>query len=278
MNTILALTGIACALGVLIFVVGKVLPQESNELRKTEELSSILPGMNCGACGFPGCFAYAQALAADPNTISKSPCSVTLQDPQRTEDLELALGVTLDSAALAKKASVQCSGNSSPAFVNSGVNSCKSAALKLGGFRTCPFACLGLGDCVNVCPQNAISITPHKNVAAIDWNDCIGCGLCVSECPQNVISLIPSDSKIAYLCSYSPLKNVPGRIRCDSGCTHCKKCFRACEDDAIVWNTDSLTPEFVPANCTLCLKCVNACPANCLSPLTLKENGDLSPS
>lgn len=267
MNTILALTGIACALGILIFVVGKVLPQESDELKKTEELSKILPGMNCGACGFPGCFAYAQALAAKPNTISEKPCSVTLQDPQRTKDLEDALGITLDPSTMAKKAIVRCSGNSDSAFINSGTNSCKAAALRLSGFRQCPFACLGLDDCVSVCPQNAISIVPDKNVAVIDWNDCIGCGLCVSECPQNIISLIPANTKIAYLCSYSPLKNVPGRIRCDSGCTHCKKCFRACEDDAIIWNTETLTPEFVPDKCSLCLKCVDVCPADCLSPL-----------
>ncbi|MCD6358422.1 MAG: 4Fe-4S binding protein [Dehalococcoidia bacterium] len=276
MNIILALTGIACALGILIFIASKVLPEESDDVKKTEDVSAALPGMNCGACGYPGCFAYAQALTADPSIISSNPCPVAIQNPDRIKAIEAALNITIDSAAMAQKAVVHCSGNSQTIFTNSGTSSCKAAALRLSGYRTCPFACLGFGDCVEVCPQNAISINPDKNVAFIDWDGCVGCGLCISECPQNIIELIPANTKIAHLCSYTPLKNIPGRIRCDSGCTHCKKCFRACEYNAIIWNTEKLIPEFNPDKCTLCLKCIEACPTNCLALTVQKEDAGVS--
>ena len=266
MNTILILTAIAAALGVLIFIMGRVLPPESEVLKRTERIADILPGMNCGACGLPGCFAYAQAIAANPNAISDNPCAITMQDPDKLALLSDALGVSLD-ASTPQKALVRCSGNSDIIFQYSDTSTCKGVAQRLRGFRKCPFACPGLGDCLTVCPQNAISIDRQKMVATVDWSLCTGCGLCVSECPQYIIELVPADTKIALLCSYTPLKNVPGRERCDSGCTHCKKCFRACEDDAIAWNEQILMPQFDPQKCSLCLKCAQQCPPDCLSQL-----------
>lgn len=271
MDTILVLTGIGCALGALIFVVSKVLPPESDILKRTEEIAEILPGMNCGACGYPGCFAYAQALAANPNTIFDSPCTVTLQDPEKVRLLEQVLGVTLDASAMARKALVRCGGNSEIIYQHCGSETCKGAVQRLRGYKKCPFACLGLGDCVKVCPQDAISLDQEKKVAVVDWEKCTGCGLCVAECPQNIIELVPADTKVALLCSYTPLKNIPGRERCDFGCVHCKKCFRACEYEAITWNEEKLIPEFDAEKCTLCRKCIEECPQNCLAEVTREK-------
>ena len=64
---ILTAIGIAC--GVLIYVANRVLPSEPESLKKAEEVSENLPGMNCGACGYPGCFAYAQALSEDKDVF-----------------------------------------------------------------------------------------------------------------------------------------------------------------------------------------------------------------
>jgi electron transport complex protein RnfB len=262
------LTAIGVGCGLIIFFVFLKVPSKVKGLEKTEEINAILPGMNCGACGYAGCFGYAQAIAGDPDLVLKAPCSQVLQDPNSLSDLEKALGVTLDAAAMSKKAMVHCAGNSEVICDYSGAQTCKAAAQLLRGYKRCPFACLGLGDCVEVCPQDAVSLYPEKNVAVIDPEKCTGCGLCVTECSQNLIELVPSDTKIAFLCNYKPLRNIPGRERCELGCIHCRKCFKACEDEAIEWNKETALPEFNQEKCTLCHKCIEACEQNTLADFT----------
>ena len=274
---VLTLIGLGC--GLLIYFVFIKIPQKVKGIEKTEELNAILPGMNCGACGHPGCFGYAQALTADPDLITKTPCTVVLQDPEGLERLEKALGITLDASAMSKKALVHCNGNSEIIYNYSGVETCKAAAQLLSGYRKCPYACLGLNDCVEICPQQgAIFIDQEKNVAIVDTEKCTGCGLCVTECPLNLIELVPAGTKIAFLCNYKPLRDIPGREKCDFGCTHCRKCFKACEDEAIEWNKETALPEFNQEKCTLCLKCIEACEQNTLADFTkVKTAAELVP-
>ena len=262
------LTAIGLACGLIIFFVYLKVPQKVKGLEKTEKINSVLPGLNCGACGYAGCFGYAQALSKDPDVFSTTPCSLVLQDEERLSELSKVLGVKLDASGMTKKALVRCTGDSEVVCSYSGAPTCKGAAQLLSGYKKCPYACLGFGDCVEVCPQNAISIDPEKNIAVVDTAKCNGCGLCVTECPQGIIELVPADTKIAFLCSYKPLKNVPGRERCGFGCIHCRKCFKACEYGAIEWNKETALPEFNQEKCTLCLECVEACPQDTLADFT----------
>ena len=238
-----------------------------------------MPGVNCGACGRPGCFAYAQALTQDPDLVRKTPCATVLQDPEKLKQLEKALGITLDVSAMSKKALIHCNGNPEVIYHYSGVKTCKAAAQLLSGYKKCPYACLGLDDCVEVCPQGAISIDREKNVVVVDPEKCTGCGLCVTECPLNLIELAPAGTKIAFLCNYKPLRNILGRERCDFGCTHCRKCFKSCEDEAIVWDKEKAIPEIIQEKCTLCYKCIEACEQNTLADFTkVKIEAELVPS
>ncbi|MFZ3107082.1 MAG: 4Fe-4S dicluster domain-containing protein [Candidatus Hydromicrobium sp.] len=235
--------------------------------------------MNCGACGFPGCFAYAQALAKDKNTFFTNTCATVLQEPGMLKVLEKTLGIEVDSSKINKKAVVRCYGNSGVIGNYSGIKTCNAASKLLGGYKECPYGCLGLGDCIAVCPNGAISIDEKMNVAVIDPDKCIGCGLCVKECPIGIIKLVPANANIVYLCSYQSLKNIPGREKCDVGCLHCKKCFKACENGAIIWNEEKAIPEFDFTRCTLCGKCIEACPHDRLielSNVALKEKAVLS--
>ena len=262
------LTGIALLFGILIYVVNKTVPTKVKGIEKTEEIASILPGMNCGACGHPGCFAYAQALTKNADLILKTPCTVVLQDADGLKRLEKALGVTLDASEMSKKALIHCNGDSEVIYNYSGVETCKAAVQLLSGYKKCPYACLGLSDCVEVCPQEAISIKPENGVAVVDPEKCTGCGLCLAECPQNLIELVPAGTKIAFLCNYAPLRDIPGREKCDAGCIHCRKCFKSCEDEAIVWNKERAIPEFDIEKCTLCHKCIDVCEQNTLADFT----------
>ena len=82
MLIVIILTGIALVFGVLIYFVNKLVPHKVKGVEKTEEIAGILPGINCGACGHPGCFAYAQALTKDADLILKTPCTIACQDPE----------------------------------------------------------------------------------------------------------------------------------------------------------------------------------------------------
>jgi Na+-translocating ferredoxin:NAD+ oxidoreductase RNF subunit RnfB len=265
MLTVIVLTAIGLAAAALIYLVNVVVPRKVQGLEKTEEIASILPGINCGACGKPGCFAYAQALTKDADVITKSPCAFVLLDNEKLEQLEKALGVTLDASEMNKKALIHCNGNSEIIYNYSGVETCKGAAQLLSGYRKCPYACLGIGDCLVVCPQNAISINPENGMAVIDPEKCTGCGLCIAECPLNLIELVPAGTKVAFLCNYQPLRDIPGREKCDFGCIHCRKCFNICEYDAITWNKEKAIPEFDIEKCTRCGKCIEVCPNHTLA-------------
>lgn len=257
---ILILTGIGVVCGVLILVVSRVLPKEPASLQKAEEINASLPGMNCGACGFPGCFAYAQALSKDKKVFFSSACTTALQDEAMLTGIEKALDLSVDKSVLNQKAVVSCSGNCENIGVYTGVPSCKAASKILRGFKKCPYSCLGLGDCIETCPQNAIHYDINTNIVAIDPEKCNGCGLCVKECPRNVIKLVPANSNVVFLCNYQDLRDIPGREKCESGCIRCRKCVKTCPAEAITWNKDRSIPEFDPEKCTNCGECIKACP------------------
>jgi len=273
---ILAAIGLVCA--ALIIVVSRVLPKEPEELKKVEEVSNILPGMNCGACGYPGCFAYAQALVKDKNTFFSNTCATVLQDPDMLKDLEKALDMEIDSEAMNKKALVRCTGNCDYIADYRGIRSCKAADKLAGGFKQCAYGCFGLGDCMDVCPQNAITIDIDNSVAVVDQEKCTGCGLCVKECPRNIIELVPQDSKVVFLCNYCSLRDIPGKEKCDYGCLKCRKCVKACENGAITWNKEKSIPEIDHSKCDLCRACIEVCPhdkLHVLSELPIKKKKEL---
>jgi Na+-translocating ferredoxin:NAD+ oxidoreductase RNF subunit RnfB len=262
--TIIVLVCIGLVLGILIYVVNVFIPNKVKGLEKTEEIAAILPGANCGACGNPGCFAYAQKLVEDKENMMKTPCNQILADGGALKRLEAALGITIDADAMSKKAVIHCNGSSPVVYDYTGVKTCKGAASLLKGYKQCPFECLGFGDCIDVCPQKAISINREKGIAVIDKEKCVGCGLCAVECPQNLIELVSARTKMALICNYQILRDISGREKCDSGCIHCRKCLRACEFEAITFDAVKGIPIFDNEKCTLCGKCIEVCPPQCL--------------
>jgi Na+-translocating ferredoxin:NAD+ oxidoreductase subunit B len=266
--TTLMIIGIGLVCGILIYIAFAKIPNKVQGLEKTEEIKDALPGLNCGACGYAGCFGLAEALTKNPELIRDCPCTFVLQDEERLKKLGELLGVKLDASAMRKKAVVKCLGNSEIIYDYQGPQSCKANVLHYNGRKKCPYACLGFGDCVKVCPVGAISIDEEKKAAVVDPEKCTGCGLCVKECPQNIIELVPESTKVVYRCSYEPLRDIPGREKCDFGCIHCRKCFKACEEEgihAIEWDKKNARPIIDQDKCTLCRKCIEACPQNTLA-------------
>ena len=238
---ILTFVGLAC--GIAIYLANKFLPEEDKLLKHTEEIAQYLPGMNCGACGQPGCFAYAGAVAEDIDTLQTSPCMTLLNDDDAVAALGKALNVDL-SGGVKKVALIHCAGDSEILYEYEGISTCKGAVQISSGNKKCPYACLGFGDCSVVCPEDAISIDEERRVAVVDTDKCIGCGLCVKECPQNMIEIVPAAMPQFLACNYQSKKNIPGRDRCSIGCIHCRLCVKASPDGEVTWDSEKDLPNF----------------------------------
>lgn len=93
-----------------------------------------------------------------------------------------------------KRALVLCSCNKSFKMPQTSFNSsytCFMIKSVHGSGTDCKYACIGLGDCAKVCPQQAISIT---NNTAVISEMCCGCGKCIDVCPQSIIKLVPKNT------------------------------------------------------------------------------------
>lgn len=56
------LAGLGLILGLGLAIAAKVLYVKVDT--RVEDITAILPNANCGACGFPGCAGYAEAIVA----------------------------------------------------------------------------------------------------------------------------------------------------------------------------------------------------------------------
>lgn len=263
----LTLVGLGC--GVAIYLANKFLPKEDETLKAAEEVNQYLPGMDCGACGKPGCFAYARDVAQDIETLHETPCMALMND----EDALCKLGQCLDvdlSGGERKVAVIHCTGESENIFDYQGVSTCKSAMQVSAGFKKCPYGCLGLGDCAEVCPVKAISMDQEKKIAIIDPERCIGCGLCLKECPNALIELIPREMPQYLGCNYLSKKDVPGREKCSVGCIHCRLCVKVAKGDEIKWNEEKDLPYFDTERFLPAQDSIDKCPRNIIIPRKVK--------
>ena len=256
---ILTLVGLGC--GIAIFLANRYLPKEDKYLERTEEIAKYLPGMNCGACGKPGCFAYAAAVAKDINTLKNYPCVVLSNDEEGFKALGEALGIDL-SGSTPKVAIIHCGGDSEILYRYNGVNTCKGAHQLSSGYKKCPYGCLGFGDCVTVCPVDAIFIVQEKQIAQVDPSKCIGCSLCVKECPNNLIEMIPADMPQYLACNYLAKINITVRERCEIGCIHCRLCAKASQNSELTWNDTLDLPSFNVVERLPAQAAIEKCPKN----------------
>lgn len=225
---------------------------------KMVSIRESLPGANCGACGFSGCDGYAKALS--DGQCDKTNLCIPGGDKTAHEIAQI-LGVETDDV-IERVAYVACNGVCESAqrkYDYAGKKSCSSINMNYAGDKYCRFACLGYGDCVEVCPQDAISII--DNVARVDPKKCIGCGICTRTCPNGIIHLINDTSRVIVECSNHD-KGAQTRKYCSHGCIGCKKCEKTCPHDAIHVIDNLAVIDY--EKCTGCGSCVEACPVHCL--------------
>ena len=235
-------------------------------------LREVLPGANCGGCGFAGCDAYASAMAEDRDM----PCNkCPVGGPAVAAKLAAILGVEAGSEDR-KVAVVMCNGNkdvSKSLLEYQGPKSCKAAKQLFGGLKECQFGCLGLGDCVDACNYDSIRVI--NGVAKVDRDACVACGACAKACPQSLIRISPVKNMVICHC-HSTDKGGVTRKACEVGCIGCKKCESVCKFDS-VHVTDNLA--FInPDTCKNCGACAKVCPTGAIQNLRLKKKKPAAPA
>lgn len=188
---------------------------------KIEEIIAHLPGANCGACGFPGCSGYADAVV-------KSGAKTNLCTPggeSVAEQVAKIMGMKPLAGGERMVAVVQCRGDNEKApkrYNYAGITNCHAAQIIMGGDKACVYGCLGYGTCVEACPFNAMKMGDDGLPIVIE-EKCTACGLCVSACPRGIMKLIPVAQKIFIGC-VSLDKGRAVKEVCKVGCTGCTLC------------------------------------------------------
>ena len=226
-----------------------------------ERVREQLPSANCGACGFAGCQVYAEAVVERPE-VPPNLCA-----PGRGSVARALAGLTGKDVGqvLDRIVVMRCTGTSAWAREEAryaGIETCSAASLVFGGPKACKNGCLGLGDCVRICPFDALHIG-EDGIAVVTPDKCTGCGLCVPSCPKELFELYPRVHRIELSCVAKEKQSVV-RSSCMVGCTLCRKCVAKCPAEAIAWDgrTILIDHESCLAYGPSCNEaCVDICPS-----------------
>ncbi|MBU1043539.1 MAG: RnfABCDGE type electron transport complex subunit B [Candidatus Omnitrophica bacterium] len=257
---VMALSGLGLAFGVLLAWVSKKFHVQIDP--RIEKVGELLPGVNCGACGFAGCLGYAEALVNKTATLAGCPVSTADTKKQIAQELGVC---DVDLHRVTPLAVVACGGGirAKDKFKYQGLADCRVAVKTMGGPKNCKYACVGQGTCVTVCPVNAISMQAD-GLPLINPDLCVGCTKCVAVCPSNIIYMLDRKKKVYIKCR-SHDKGAQVMKNCKSGCIGCMKCVKECPVKCItiVDNLAVIDHE----KCINCKKCVAVCPTKCIAVL-----------
>lgn len=228
------------------------------------EIEAILPGANCGACGFKGCHDFAVECCKRGGLAGMNCPGAGAAGMRRVAEV---LGIEVEAAST-KKAFIRCNGTRCNRRTNrqlSSINSCVSAKSLAMPVDYCTYGCLGGGDCVKACRFDAMIWDNDEQMPKIDIEACVGCGACADACPQKLI-LIRNTSAgtpvVVVKCSNHD-RGAAARRMCAVACIGCGKCQRTCRFGAIkvTGNLASIDPEL----CTGCGECVVGCPTKAIA-------------
>lgn len=237
-----------------------------NEDPRIGQVAELLPGANCGGCGYPGCSGFADALvkAADAGSIDGMLCPVggAAVMGQAADLLGMAMANTEPKVAV-----VRCNGSCEhrPKIAEySGLRTCSAMHACSAGETACGFGCLGCGDCVEACSFGAIVIDEQTGLPVVDEDKCTSCGACVKACPRNIIELRKKGLKgrRVYVSCVNKDKGAVSMKACKVSCIGCGKCAKECAFDAI--KVEGNVAYIDADKCRLCRKCEKVCPTHAI--------------
>lgn len=196
---------------------------------KEEAVLSVLPGNNCGGCGFAGCSGLAAAIAKGEAPVNACPVGGEAVGKK----VAAIMGVEAEETER-KVAFVACQGDCDKAgkdYDYYGIEDCRMMSFVPGGGpKSCNSGCLGFGTCASVCPFDAIHV--ENGVAKVDREACKACGKCIAVCPKHLISLVPYKAGMAVACSSTDKGPVTMKA-CQTGCIGCGICTKNCPSQAV---------------------------------------------
>ena len=230
------------------------------------QVGELLPGANCGGCGFPGCSGMAEAIVkgADAGSLDGLMCPVGGADTMgRVADLlEMAIADTESMVAV-----VRCNGtceHRAKIVEYAGLRTCAAMHACGAGETLCGFGCLGCGDCVAACQFGAISVNPETGIPEVDEEKCTSCGACVKACPRSIIELRKKGPKgrRVYVSCVNKDKGPAAMKACQVSCIGCGKCEKECAFGAITVENNLAYIDYT--KCRLCRKCEKVCPKHAI--------------
>ncbi|WP_353096654.1 RnfABCDGE type electron transport complex subunit B [Tissierella praeacuta] len=262
LNPVLVLGGLGLAFGILLSIASNVFAVKVDP--KVEQVRSVLPGANCGACGFPGCDGLANAIADGKAPVNA--CNVGGKPV--AEKIADIMGVNATNVEK-KVATVLCQGNCDKAkekYRYEGIKDCRAANILQGGSKACSYGCLGCGTCKDVCAFGAIEII--DGIAVINKDKCTACMKCIEACPKSIIELVPYDNQFVVKCkSNDPGKEV--RSKCSTGCIGCQICVKNCPEEAISFENNLAKINY--DKCVNCGICAGKCPTKAIYSNVAKD-------
>lgn len=259
--SLLALGGVAFLFATVIFFVEKKF--KVIEDPRIDQIQEILPGANCGGCGFAGCRNFAEAIVKAGNMETLF-CPVGGNEVSKKAAAILGIEVTEKAPQVAV---IRCNGsyaNAPQKAKYEGATSCSFAHNLFSGESGCPYGCLGCGDCVAVCTFDALYMDSQTGLPVVIEDKCTSCGACVKACPRSIIEIRnkgPKSKRIFVSC-INKEKGAVARKNCSVACIGCGKCVKTCPHDAITLVDNLAYIDY--EKCKLCRKCVAECPTGAI--------------
>ncbi len=265
--SVISLAGMGIIFGCGLAIASQIFEVKTDP--KVAALNEVLPQINCGACGFPGCSGLAQALAdgkASPDACK--PGGVVVANK-----IGEILGIKVETTQV-PVATILCTRKHGVKKTKeyNGIQDCRAAVTLGTNIYECAFACLGLGTCAKACPFDAIIMDEKENMPVVKESVCTGCGLCVKECPVQIIRLTPRDHHVHILCASTEAPKIKAKVHKPGGCIACKKCVKTCPVEAISIKDNVAVIDY--KKCTNCEKCIAVCPTTAIfkiRPVALKQ-------
>ncbi len=266
--TIAVLAGLGLILALLLFLLAKKFKVEEDP--RIDEVEKVMPGANCGGCGFAGCRAFADSAVKAPN-LDNHYCPVGGNDVMK--QVAAILGYEVKEKA-PEVAVVRCNGtcaNRPRTNTYDGVQSCKVKAALYAGDTACAFGCLGCGDCAAACQFGALSMDPETGLPVVDEEKCTACGACVKACPKAIIELRPKGPRgmKVFVSCVNKDKGPVAKKACAAACIGCGICAKTCTHDAIV--VENNIAYIDASKCKLCRECEALCPTGSIIGLNFPK-------
>jgi Na+-translocating ferredoxin:NAD+ oxidoreductase RNF subunit RnfB len=258
-------TVLGLVLALVLYLVAQRFKVEEDP--RIDEVEKAMPGANCGGCGFAGCRAMAEAMV---NSLDLSIAYCPGGDYDKIGEILGIKAEARDPQVCVVRCNGTCENAPSKVFYDSALT-CAFANSLFAGESSCPFGCLGCGDCVKACAFDAIHINPETHLPEVNENLCVGCKACAKACPRGVLEIRDKgrNNRRVFVACNNKEKGAVARKNCTAACIGCGKCAKVCPFEAITVTDNLAYIDYT--KCKACRKCVAECPTGAIHAVNFPE-------